>query len=62
VAETAVHGDLVEAWCLDQEQLRHLHELAALCDVVFGTRQHDIEFAFAEHRLHLLQRRPITHA
>ena len=61
VAETAVHGDLVEAWCLDHEQLRHLHELAALCDEVFGTREHDIEFAFAEQRLHLLQRRPITH-
>jgi len=60
VAETAVRPDLVEAWCLDDEQLCHLHQLAALCDEVFGTRDHDIEFAFADSRLHLLQRRPIT--
>jgi pyruvate,water dikinase len=60
VREAAVGADLVEAWCLDDEQLRHLHELATQCDEVFGTREHDIEFAFADGRLHLLQRRPIT--
>jgi pyruvate,water dikinase len=61
VAETQVLADLIEAWCLAEEQLRHLHQLAELCDVVFGTTEHDIEFAFADDRLHLLQRRPITH-
>ena len=35
--------------------------LAGHCDEVFGTTEHDIEFAFADDRLHLLQRRPITH-
>jgi pyruvate,water dikinase len=61
VAERPVAAGLVEDWCLDQEQLLHLHRLAILCDRVFGTNEHDIEFAFAGDRLHLLQRRPITH-
>jgi pyruvate,water dikinase len=61
VAERPVAAELVEAWCLDQEQLSHLHRLAGTCDRVFGTAEHDIEFAFAGNRLHLLQRRPITH-
>ena len=61
VRETDVAADLVEAWCLAEEQLHHLHWLATDCDKVFGTTEHDIEFAFADDRLHLLQRRPITH-
>lgn len=61
VAERPVAAELVEAWCLAEEQLGHLHWLAEHCDAVFGTTEHDIEFAFADDRLHLLQRRPITH-
>ena len=61
VAEMRVTTDLVEAWCLAEEQLRHLHQLAGQCDRVFGSTEHDIEFAFADDRLHLLQRRPITY-
>jgi pyruvate,water dikinase len=61
VEETPVIADLVQAWCLGDEQLDHLHQLAARCDRVFGTTEHDIEFAFVDDRLHLLQRRPITH-
>lgn len=61
VEETKVHPDLVDAWCLAEEELCRLHQLATLCDRVFGTSEHDIEFAFADDRLHLLQRRPITH-
>lgn len=61
VREASVVTDLVEAWCLAEEQLGRLHQLACLCDQVFGTTEHDIEFAFADNRLHLLQRRPITH-
>jgi pyruvate,water dikinase len=60
VMETPVAADLVNAWCLAEEQLRELHALAGHCDEVFGTTEHDIEFAFAGDRLHLLQRRPIT--
>ena len=61
VTETQVVGDLVEGWCLAAEQLGHLHQLAIRCDRVFGSSEHDIEFAFADEQLHLLQRRPITH-
>jgi pyruvate,water dikinase len=62
VEEIQVDAGRVEAWCLAQEQLDRLHLLATHCDHVFGTTEHDIEFAFADGRLHLLQRRPITHA
>ena len=61
VAEMRVTTDLVEAWCLAEAQLRQLHQLASQCDQIFGSTEHDIEFAFADDRLHLLQRRPITH-
>jgi pyruvate,water dikinase len=61
VTKTPVPSELVEAWCLGEEHLGHLHRLAGFCDEVFGTTDHDIEFAFADGRLHLLQRRPITH-
>jgi pyruvate, water dikinase len=61
VAETEVDPALVEAWCLGDRHLLDLHHLAGRCDHVFGTTEHDIEFAFAGDRLHLLQRRPITH-
>lgn len=61
VAESEISGELVEACCLDEGKLDGLHRLAERCDQVFGTSEHDIEFAFAGDRLHLLQRRPITH-
>lgn len=61
VDEVPVEPARVEAWCLEPDQLGDLHRLAARCDEVYGTTEHDIEFAFADDRLHLLQRRPITH-
>jgi pyruvate,water dikinase len=61
VEESDVSPDLVDAWCLGSHELGHLHRLAVQCDEVFGTTDHDIEFAFAGDRVHLLQRRPITH-
>lgn len=61
VAETQVAADQVSAWCLAAEELLDLHRLARKCDEVYRTTEHDIEFAFADRRLHLLQRRPITH-
>jgi pyruvate,water dikinase len=60
VTEARVEPDLVDAWCLSEEHLGQLHALATRCDKVFGTTEHDIEFAFSDDRLHLLQRRPIT--
>ncbi|MGB9011485.1 MAG: PEP/pyruvate-binding domain-containing protein, partial [Aeromicrobium sp.] len=59
--EVPVIGDRVEALCLDDANLRSLHELAMACDRVFATSDHDIEFAFVGGMVHLLQRRPITH-
>ncbi len=37
-----------------------LNELAATCERVFGTDGHDVEWAFVDDRVCLLQRRPIT--
>jgi pyruvate,water dikinase len=59
-AEQPVEEDLIEAPCLDDAQLAALHELATTCDQVYGASGHDIEFAFADGELYLLQRRPIT--
>jgi pyruvate,water dikinase len=59
-SEVPVDPVLIGVPCLDGTQLRELHELALACDRVFGTTAHDIEFAFADGVLHLLQRRPIT--
>ena len=57
-----VDDELIERLCLDEGRLGALHELAALCDRVYGSPDHDIEFAFCGEVVHLLQRRPITHA
>ena len=61
VEEQEVEPDLVEARCLDDDRLQALHRLASACDEVFGVPDHDIEFAFVDERVFLLQRRPITH-
>jgi pyruvate,water dikinase len=58
--EVAVAGPAVHAPCLDDAQLATLHALADACDAVYGTREHDIEFAFSGGAVFLLQRRPIT--
>jgi pyruvate, water dikinase len=58
--EVAVDAAAVHAPCLDDVRLAALHELAAACDAVFGTADHDIEFAFCADAVYLLQRRPIT--
>ena len=50
----------MHAPCLDDAQLATLHALAEACDAVYGTRDHDIEFAFHSGAVFLLQRRPIS--
>ncbi len=60
--EVPVRPDLVDVFCLDAGHLSALDELASECDRVFGSADHDIEFAFRGHDLFLLQRRPITRA
>jgi pyruvate, water dikinase len=58
-AEVSVPSDRAQTLCLDQEQLRSLHALALRCEDVFSGTQ-DLEWAFADRTLYLLQRRALT--
>jgi pyruvate,water dikinase len=51
----------VERLCLDDGQLADLNALATQCEQVYGAGR-DIEFAFADGQLYLLQCRPVTTA
>ena len=57
--EVAIDEERARAISLSDEQLRQLHELAARCEGAFGSEQ-DLEWAFENDRLYLLQARPIT--
>jgi pyruvate,water dikinase len=57
--EEAVDGDRVDAFCLADDMLSRLHDLANRCESVFGSGL-DIEWAFARGALYLLQCRPMT--
>ena len=59
--EEEVAAELVERVCLDADQLAELNRLAGLCEDVYGPDR-DIEWAFAERQLYLLQCRAITRA
>ena len=59
--EDPVPAELTEALCLDDGQLRQLHDLAARCEEVYG-RGRDIEWAIAGGELYLLQCRAVTRA
>jgi pyruvate,water dikinase len=59
--EEQVEPELVERLCLDDAQLADLNALADRCEAVYG-RGRDIEFAFANGRLYLLQCRAVTTA
>jgi hypothetical protein len=48
-----------ERLCLDDGQLAELHRLAGVCEEVYGPAR-DIEWAFADGQLYVLQCRPIT--
>lgn len=57
--EEMVELDKVEGRCLGDDQLVQLNELAMLCEEIYGGEQ-DIEWAFADSTLYLLQRRAVT--
>jgi len=57
--EEDVPAEDAERLCLDDDQLAQLHELASRCEEVYGPAR-DIEWAFADGRLYLLQCRAIT--
>jgi pyruvate,water dikinase len=54
-----VPADLVERLCLTDDQLEALNQLASRCEETYGTAR-DIEWAFAEGTLYLLQCRAVT--
>lgn len=60
--EVPVDPKLVAEFCLDESCLAALDVLATRCDHVYGSMDHDIEFAFRNGEVFLLQRRPITRA
>ena len=59
--EVSVAPDLIEQLCLDDDQLAQLHELAVQSERVYGPAR-DIEWAFADGQLYLLQCRAVTRA
>ncbi|HEV3056315.1 MAG TPA: PEP/pyruvate-binding domain-containing protein, partial [Solirubrobacteraceae bacterium] len=59
--EEKVAPELVEQLCLDDDQLAQLSALAGKCDEVYGPAR-DIEWAFADGQLYLLQCRAVTRA
>ena len=58
-AEVAVGTAAVDALSLAGSHLAELHALALRCEAAFGAGQ-DIEWAFADGAVHLLQVRPLT--
>ncbi len=59
IEEIAVETERVRALCLSDPDLHALHELTVMCEGEYGARL-DIEWAFADQRLYLLQCRAIT--
>jgi pyruvate, water dikinase len=57
--EQQVQPELVEQLCLDDGQLAELNGLADRCEQIYGPAR-DIEWAFADGKLHLLQCRAVT--
>jgi pyruvate,water dikinase len=57
--EREVAPDQVEQLCLDDQQLAALHQLALRCEEAYGPGR-DIEWAFADGSLYLLQCRAVT--
>ena len=57
--EQQVSADQVNQLCLDDKQLGELSQLALQCEKVYGPRR-DIEWAFQDGKLYLLQCRAIT--
>lgn len=58
--EVPVGSSKVDSFCLGDAELAALDALASQCDRVYGSTDHDIEFAFHGGEIFMLQRRPIT--
>jgi pyruvate, water dikinase len=59
--EEELSPELAEQSCLDDDELARLHDLAGLCEEVYGPGR-DIEWAIAGLQVYLLQCRAITRA
>jgi len=59
--EEQISPELAERLCLDDDQLGELNGLAGRCEQVYGSAR-DIEWAFADGTLYLLQCRAVTRA
>jgi len=59
--EEQIAPELAEQLCLDDAQLAEMGRLADRCEQVYGPAR-DIEWAFADGKLYLLQCRAITRA
>jgi pyruvate,water dikinase len=59
--EEDVPPELVERLCLDDDQLEQLNRLADRCEHVYGPAR-DLEWAFVDRELYLLQCRAVTRA
>jgi pyruvate,water dikinase len=57
--EVTIPGERARSACLDDTRLAELSVLASRCELLFGGPQ-DLEWAFVNGRLHLLQSRPVT--
>ena len=57
--EVRVPPERVDALCVDDDRLMELHGLASRCEALAGSAR-DIEWAFADGKLWLLQHRSIT--
>ena len=59
--DEVLEGELVERLSLDDEQLEQLNQMAVQCEQIYGSGR-DIEWAFADGELYLLQCRAVTRA
>ena len=57
--EVRVPPERVHELCVDDDRLMELHGLASRCEALAGSAR-DIEWAFADGKLWLLQHRPVT--
>lgn len=59
IIEVEITDDKVASFCITDQQLNQLHQLASKCESVYGIGV-DIEWTFSNEQLYLLQCRPIT--
>lgn len=59
IIEQKYGNGIAPSVCLNEAELQRIHSLAVRCQRLFG-KELDMEWAFDQHKLYLLQCRPIT--